>query len=140
MTVMDARSLQRLLDDVDADFYVVEEVTDDGVRLRLPATSAHIRPGGTISGPALMALADAVAWVAVLAQIGPVVAAVSSSLHIDFLRRVPPVDVIGDGRVLKLGRSLAVIDVSIRPADEEALVAKAQVTYSIPPARPMKGG
>src|SRR5579872_656057 len=139
MPEMDVVALQGLLTSVDAQYHV-DAVTESGVILRLPASVAHIRPGGTISGPALMALADATAWCAVLAQIGPVVAAVSTSLHIDFLRRVPPVDVIGDGRVLKLGRSLAVIDVSIRPADEEALVAKAQVTYSIPPARPMKGG
>ena len=133
MTAMDTEALQRLLDEVDAS-YLVDEVCDSRVRLRLRASNAHIRPGGTISGLALMALAGAVAWVAVIAQIGPVISAVSSSLHIDFLRRPPPVDVIADGHVMKLGRSLAVIDVSIPSTDGESLVAKAQVTYSLPPA------
>ena len=132
---MEARALQQLFVEVDAP-YAVDEVRDSGVRLRLPASSAHIRPGGTISGPALMALADAVAWAAVLSQIGPTVSIVSSSLHIDFLHRSAPVDVIADGHVLKLGRSLAVIDVAIRSAEATPLLAKAQVTYALPPAAP----
>ena len=139
MAVMDAEALQRLLDE--AGFggpppYVVEDAGDWGVRLRLPVTPAHQRPGGTVSGPALMALADAAAWLAVLAQIGPVLLAVSTSLHIDFLRKPALVDVIADGDIIKLGRRLGVIDVSMRSEGENALVAKAQVTYSIPPAGP----
>ena len=129
---MDVRALQKVLDEVDAQ-YVVEDARDGGVRLRLPASNAHIRPGGTISGPALMALADAVAWVAVLSEAGPVIAAVSSSLHIDFLRKPAPVDVVAEGQVLKRGRTLAVIDVTMRSVDDERLVAKAQVTYALPP-------
>ena len=129
---MASRTLQRLLTEVDAP-YLVDDVSEGRVRLRLPASEAHVRPGGTISGPALMALADGAAWAAVLSHIGPNVDAVSSSLHIDFLRRPPPVDVIADGHVLKLGRSLAVIDVSIHSAQSDALVAKAQVTYVLPP-------
>ena len=132
VTAMTSRALQRLLKEVDAP-YVVDDVSHGRVRLRLPASEAHVRPGGTISGPALMALADGAAWAAVLSHIGPKVDSVSSSLHIDFLRRPPPVDVIADGHVLKLGRSLAVIDVSIHSARSDALVAKAQVTYVLPP-------
>ena len=137
MAVMDAEALQRLLDG--AGFggpppYVVEDAGDWGVRLRLPVTTAHQRPGGTVSGPALMALADAAAWLAVLAQIGPVLLAVSTSLHIDFLRKPALVDVVADGDLVKLGTHLAVIDVSLRSVGAEPLVAKAQVTYSIPPA------
>jgi len=134
---MDVEALQRLL--AEAGFggpppYVVEQVGDWGVRLRLPITPAHQRPGGTVSGPALMSLADAAAWLAVLAQIGPVVLAVSTSLHIDFLRKPELVDVLAEGRLIKLGKSLAVIDVSLRSEGRDELVAKAQVTYSIPPA------
>lgn len=81
-----------------------------------------------------MSLADAAAWLAVLAQIGPVVLAVSTSLHIDFLRKPQLVDVIADGLLIKLGKSLAVIDVSLHSEGRQELVAKAQVTYSIPPA------
>lgn len=112
---------------------VVEEVADWGVRLRLPVTAAHERPGGTVSGPALMALADSTAWLAVIAEIGPVALAVTTSLHIDFLRRPRLVDVVAEGRLLKLGRRLAVADVALRSDGDEPLVAKAQVTYSIPP-------
>jgi len=136
MPVMDLQALRHLL--AEAGFggpppYAVEDVGDWGVRLRLPVTEAHQRPGGTVSGPALMALADAAAWLAVLAQIGPVVLAVSTSLHIDFLRKPELVDLVADGLLLKLGKRLAVIDVSLRSEGREELVAKAQVTYSIPP-------
>ncbi len=133
MPKMDVAALQELLVENGAP-YAVEAVTDSGVRLRLPISEAHIRPGGTVSGPALMTLADGVAWSALLAQIGPVVAALSTSLHIDFLRRPQPVDVVADGVVIKLGKTLAVIDVSMRSSGAEELVAKALVTYAIPPA------
>jgi uncharacterized protein (TIGR00369 family) len=114
---------------------IVEDVADTGVRLRLPVTAANSRPGGTVSGPSLMALADSAAWLSVLAQIGPVALAVTTSLHIDFLRKPALVDVIAQGRLLKLGRRLAVTEVGIwSEASPDDLVAKAQVTYSIPPA------
>ena len=135
MPKMDADELQQLLDQVGAP-YEVAGVTGSTVTLRLPVANAHVRPGGTISGPALMTIADAVAWCAVLAQIGPVVAAVSTSLHIDFLRRPPLVDVVADGTVIKLGKTLAVIDVAICSSGADDLVAKAQVTYAIPPGHP----
>ena len=80
-----------------------------------------------------MALADAAAWLAILAQIGPVLLAVTTSLHIDFLRRPDLVDVLAEGRLLKLGKSLGVVDVGLQSAGRDELVAKAQVTYSIPP-------
>jgi uncharacterized protein (TIGR00369 family) len=112
---------------------VVEEVADWGCRLRLPVTAADGRPGGTVSGPTLMALADTTAWLSILAQIGPVALAVTTSLHIDFLRKPAMADLEAEGRLLKVGRRLAVVDVHIRSAGTGDLVAKAQVTYSIPP-------
>lgn len=118
---------------------IVEDVRDTGVRMRLPVTSAHSRPGGTVSGPTLMALADTTAWLSVVAQIGPVALSVTTSLHIDFLRKPAMVDVIAQGRLLKLGQRLAVTDVDMWSDGEgggpDRLVAKAQVTYSIPPRR-----
>ena len=126
--------MQHLLDRVNAP-YTVDEVVDSSVSLRLPLANAHIRPGGTISGPALMALADGAAWASLLAEIGPLLSVASTSLHIDFLRRPKPVDVVATGNVLKLGRTLAVLDVAIRSSDDGVLVAKAQVTYSIPKDR-----
>jgi uncharacterized protein (TIGR00369 family) len=135
MAVMTTDELQRFLVDAfphSPSTFVVEEVGDWGVRLRLPVTAAHGRPGGTVSGPALMGLADGAAWLAVLAQIGPVALAVTTSLHIDFLRKPPLEDVVAEGRLLKLGRTLGVVEVGLRADGHEELVAKAQVTYSIP--------
>ena len=126
--------------------YLIEEVALWGVGIRLPVTSAHSRPGGTVSGPTLMAMADAAAWLAILAQIGPVALAVTTSLHIDFLRKPPLLDILAEGRLLKLGRRLAVVSVALWSAGAEGLepaggagappdlVASAQVTYSIPPS------
>ncbi|HVC68796.1 MAG TPA: PaaI family thioesterase [Acidimicrobiales bacterium] len=112
---------------------IVEDAGEWGARLRLPVTKAHGRPGGTVSGPALMGLADGAAWLSILTQIGPVALAVTTSLHIDFLRKPPLADVLAHGQILKLGKSLAVVDVSLRADGTDELVAKAQVTYSIPP-------
>jgi uncharacterized protein (TIGR00369 family) len=135
MPAMDQGALQRVLDQVESP-YTVDEVMENGdVRLRLPVAHAHIRPGGTISGPALMAIADGAAWAAVLSHRGPDMSPVSTSLHIDFLRKPDPVDLVADGVVLRLGRTLAVIDVSIRSTETERLVAKAQITYAIPSDR-----
>ncbi len=113
--------------------YTVEAVSDTGVRMRLSVDHSNVRPGGTVSGPSLMALADCAAFVAVVSRIGPVALAVTTSLHIDFLRKPELVDVIAVGTVLKLGARLAVLDVALHTVADDALVAKAQVTYSIPP-------
>jgi acyl-coenzyme A thioesterase PaaI-like protein len=87
MPEMNLEALQRVLDQVDSP-YTVDEVKEQGdVRLRLPVANAHIRPGGTISGPALMAMADGTAWATVLSHRGPDMSPVSTSLHIDFLRK-----------------------------------------------------
>ncbi len=116
--------------------YTVEEVTGSGVRMRLTVDGSNVRPGGTVSGPSLMGLADCTAWLAVVGQIGPVALAVTTSLHIDFLRKPALVDVVAVGTLLKLGARLGVVDVALHSVADDALVAKAQVTYSIPPPRP----
>ena len=110
----------------------VESVTDEYVLLSQPVDEQHGRPGGTLSGPTMMMLADTAAWMAILSQIGPVLLAVTTSLHIDFLRKPALRDVMARARILKLGRKLAVADVEIFSRGEDQLVAKAQVTYSIP--------
>jgi len=138
MPAMTVDELQRFLEDAFPELpptYVVVEVSDRGARLRLPVTGSHRRPGGTVSGPALMALADCTAWLAIVGQIGPVALSVTTSLHIDFLRRPELVDVVADGELLKLGRRLAVVEVAMRSVGAPDVVAKAQVTYSIPPDR-----
>ena len=118
----------------DSNPFRVEEVTDDAVVVSYAVSASHERPGGTLAGPVVMALADTAAWVAIMSQIGPVVLAVTTSLHIDFLRKPQLTDLMARTRMLKLGRRLAVVDVDLYSRGETELVAKAQVTYSIPPA------
>jgi uncharacterized protein (TIGR00369 family) len=100
--------------------------------LRLPVTAAHLRPGGTVSGPALMALADTAAYFAILASVGPVALAVTTHLSIDFLRRPDHAVILARGDLVKLGKRLAVARIDIRGEGEDEPVAIASVTYSIP--------
>ena len=102
-------------------------------RLRLNAQDRHLRPGGTISGPSMFSLADLALYVAILAQIGPVGLAVTTNLNINFLRKPPPRDLIGEARLMKLGKRLAVGEVAIFSEGESDMVAHATGTYSIPP-------
>ena len=133
---MTVDELQQFLRDgfpLDPPAFVVEDLRDHTIQVRLPVLRSHGRPGGTVSGPALMSLADCTAWLAIVGHIGPVPLAVTTSLHIDFLRKPPLVDVVATGTVLKLGQRLAVVEVGMVSQGTEAVIAKAQVTYSIPP-------
>ena len=102
-------------------------------RLRLVASEKHLRPGGTVSGPSMFALADVCLYIAILAQIGPVALAVTTNLNINFLRRPSPGDLVADCRLLKLGNRLAVGEVFLHSQGEDEPVAHATGTYSIPP-------
>lgn len=114
--------------------FVIEEVTPGGVRVRLVTTEEHLRPGGTISGPSMFALADVGVYLAILARLGPVTLAVTTSSSIDFMRKPEAGrDLIADVTLLKLGRILAVGDVLIRSEGRDEVVARATMTYSIPP-------
>ncbi len=115
--------------------YSVEAVRDHGAVVRMDYHERHIRPGGTISGPSMMGLADYAMYVALLANIGPVALAVTTNLSINFLRKPEPRDMLADCAILKLGRSLAVGEVSLVSQGNEAVVAHAVLTYSIPPQR-----
>lgn len=116
--------------------FTVEEVTAEGLRARLIVGAQHLRPGGTISGPSIFALADLAVYLAVLSRIGPVGLAVTTNSSLDFLRKpAPDRDLIADCRLLKLGRVLAVGDVLVRSEGDPAPVARAAMTYSIPPRR-----
>ena len=111
----------------------IEAVWDGGCRVRQAFHELSIRPGGTISGPTMMALADFAMYVAVLAGIGPVPLAVTINLNINFLRKPQPRDLLAEARLLRLGRRLATGEVTIRSDGEELPVAHVTSTYSIPP-------
>jgi uncharacterized protein (TIGR00369 family) len=102
-------------------------------RMRLHFNASHLRPGGTISGPTIFALADVSLYVAILAQIGKIKLAVTTNLNINFLRKPRPADLIGEARLLKLGKRLAVGEVTILSVEDGEMVAHATGTYSIPP-------
>ncbi len=115
----------------------IGKVTDMGkntAAMRLAVDDAHLRPGGTVSGPTMMALADICLYVAILAQIGPVSLAVTTNLNINFLRKPEPAKaIIAEAKLLKLGKRLAVGEIAIYSEGEEEPVAHVTATYSIPP-------
>ena len=108
-------------------------VSDDrGVELVQPFDAMHLRPGGTVSGPTLMTLADTTAFVAVVSRIGPEFLTVTSHLAIDFLRKPPPAGLRATGEVLKLGRRQAVVAIRIHSQQGDELVAYSTCTYALP--------
>ena len=117
--------------------FEVETIGRGNCRVRLPPRAEFLRPGGTVSGPALMSLADYGMYVAVLSAIGRVEQAVTTKLNCNFLRRPKPGAVVADCRLIKLGRRLAYGEVSLYSEGEEDAgpVAHVTATYSIPPER-----
>lgn len=116
------------------DDYVIEHLDGETVTMRLMTADRHLRPGGTISGPAMFALADVTAYVATMAPIGREALAVTTSCSLDFMRKPEAGrDLIAKGKLLKLGRALTVTDILIYPEGSEKPVARATMTYSIPP-------
>jgi uncharacterized protein (TIGR00369 family) len=111
---------------------VVEEVGPLFARVRLVYDERDLRPGGTISGPAMMGLADLALYVAILANIGPVALTVTTNLSFNFLRKPGQRDLIAECRLLKLGKRLAVGEVALRSDGEPEVVCHATGTYSIP--------
>lgn len=110
--------------------------SSDGARLvaRLTVDDSHLRPGGTISGPSMFALADVAIYCAILARVGPVALAVTTNASIDFLRKpAAGQDLIAECRVLKLGRVLAVAECLIFSEGGTDPVARCSMTYSLPP-------
>jgi len=110
----------------------IEAVWHGGCRVRQGFSAQALRPGGSISGPAMMTLADFAMYVAVLASIGWVPLAVTTSFNINFLRRPAPRDLLAEVRLIKLGKRLAVGDIGLRSDGEGELVAHATATYAIP--------
>jgi uncharacterized protein (TIGR00369 family) len=136
---MDVDALHRFLElefpQAGRDF-TVESVSEMAATIRLNVQDKHLRPGGTVSGPAMFALADVAVYLAILAMIGPKALTVTTGCSVDFMRKpASGVDLLAETRLLKLGRSLAVGDVLIYSIGMEAPVARASLTYSIPPVR-----
>jgi len=136
---MDQASLQAFLKtdfpQVSDDF-IIEDVQPNMLRVRLVTSEQHLRPGGTVSGPAMFALADVSVYLAVLAMIGPKALAVTTNCSMDFMRKpVAERDVICECRLLKLGRVLAVGECMLFSEGRDDPVARASMTYSIPPQR-----
>ena len=119
-----------------ADDFAVDALSEDGLTVRLLVADRHLRPGGTVSGPSMFALADVGVYLAILRRLGPVALAVTTNCAIDFLRKpASGADLLGEVRMLKLGRVLAVGDVLLRSEGDARPVARASLTYSIPPGR-----
>lgn len=137
--VMTAEQLSKFMKEVFAqvaDDFAIDEVGDGEVTMRLLTQERHLRPGGTISGPSMFALADVAAYLATLAMIGPQALAVTTNCSIDFMRKPRAgVDLVAKARLLKLGKQLSVTDVMLYSAGMDAPVARATLTYAIPPRK-----
>ncbi|WP_322865811.1 PaaI family thioesterase [Aquicoccus sp. G2-2] len=125
--------LEEVFPQVAADF-AVDRLAEMEVDLRLKVSDRHLRPGGTVSGPAMFALADCAVYAIVLAMVGRKALAVTTSCSFDFMRKpAAGQDLIAKTRLLKLGRVLAVGDVLLFSEGMESPVARSTMTYSIPP-------
>lgn len=115
--------------------YRAVEIFPGGCVVRLDATEKHLRPGNTVSGPALFTLADIGGYVCVLSHAGPDALSVTTNLNINFMRKAEAGPIDGYCRILKLGRNLMVFDIEMTAGPEKVVVAHATGTYSIPPKR-----
>lgn len=112
---------------------IIEEVGHQSAVIRHKIGNAELRPGGTVSGPVLMTVADVAIYIAILGEIGLVPLAVTTSLNINFLRKpTADKDIIGKCKLIKLGKSLAVGEVSLYSEGSDDIVAHVVGTYSIP--------
>jgi len=109
----------------------LRDIEEGRATLVLPYSDKSLRPGGTIAGPFMMMLADVCMFAVVLSLLGEIKLAVTTSLNINFLRKPAECDLVARGNIIKLGKRLAVVEVSIY--SEENIVAHATGTYSIPP-------
>lgn len=125
--------LQRDFGQVAGEF-TVERADAAGVTLRLHVAERHLRPGGTVSGPSMFGLADVALYLAILSRLGPVALAVTTNASMDFMRKpAAGRDLRAEARLLKLGRVLAVGDALLYSDGGAEPVARASMTYSIPP-------
>ncbi|NBD28860.1 MAG: hotdog fold thioesterase [Alphaproteobacteria bacterium] len=135
---MDIAEMTAFLDEVFPQVrgdFAIERMDEDLLVMRLKVVERHLRPGGTVSGPAMFALADVAAYVATMARIGKQALAVTTNCAIDFMRKPQAGrDIIARAEVLKLGRTLSVTEVRLFSEGMDMPVARASLTYSIPPS------
>ncbi len=112
--------------------YALEALWYGGCRVRRHFHPKSLRPGGTVSGPIMMALADFAMYLAVLSAVGWVPLAVTTNFSINFLKRPAPRDLLAEARLIKLGKRLAVGEIGLRSQGGGDLVAHATATYSLP--------
>ncbi|MEM9576793.1 MAG: PaaI family thioesterase [Pseudomonadota bacterium] len=125
--------VEKVFEQVRGDF-TIEALEEDSMRVRMHVAEKHLRPGGTISGPSMFSLADVSAYFITIAHIGPEALTVTTNCTIDFMRKpAANTDLIAQVRLLKLGRTLSVSDVLLYSEGQEKPVARASLTYSIPP-------
>jgi len=120
--------------DYDGDV-MIESIGGKAARARFRVGKKHLRPGDTVSGPSMMALADVAMYAALLGEIGLQPLAVTTSLNINFLHKPAPKDVIAEAKLLKVGKRLAVGEVTLYSEGEAEPVAHVTCTYSIPPQK-----
>lgn len=137
MTVLTAEEVQALIraglpmaEDI---ALCIDRLDGEGVLARVPFHTKLVRPGGTLSGPTIMALADAAMYAVVLGRLGRVEMAVTSNLNINFLVKPKPVDLLAHASILRLSRRQAVCEVSLYSMGfEDELVAHVTGTYALP--------
>jgi len=135
--VLDAATVERIIrDGLPMSAFAQFEITGiepGAAHIRMPYADWMVRPGGSVAGPALMLLADAAMYAVVLAHIGPQMMAVTANLNINFLSRPKPVAVQAVGRLLKLGRRLAIVEVEMfSEGDAGTLIAHVTGSYALP--------
>ncbi|MGE0700642.1 MAG: PaaI family thioesterase [Hyphomicrobiaceae bacterium] len=139
-TPLTTADVSRLIDETFPEIHAagrqmeVESVGDRVARVRLGIDPRNLRPGGTVSGPAMFTLADFTIYVALIATLGPIaIPAVTSNLAITFLLRPDPVDVVAEARLIRIGRRLAYAEVALHSLGREEMIAHATGSYALPP-------
>lgn len=134
MPSLTAKQVQKYLVEIFPGFdATIETVNNQSATVSMTTEERHLRPGGTVSGPTMMGLADAAMYVAILGKLGKVALAVTTNLNINFYRKPKPGILRAEARILKMGQRLAVGDVLLFSDGSEQSVAHVSITYSIPP-------
>ena len=137
--VVEKEDMMTFLDDVFPQvkgLFSIDRLDEELLVMRMAVSEANLRPGGTVSGPSMFSLADVAAYVVTMSRVGKEALAVTTSCSIDFMRKpVAGRDLVAHARLLKLGKALSVSEVHLFSDGSNDMVARASLTYSIPPVR-----